>query len=100
MVSLTFSLNDELFFLLQKFLWVNWSEVAREKLNKKRIFEKFIKTGILSGKDQTYCDKLGWYPIDELQLNEEYVKKLKGIVKGSHSKSINSEELDEWFDRL
>ncbi|MBA5942522.1 MAG: hypothetical protein H0M93_04270 [Methanophagales archaeon] len=43
------------------------------------IFEEFIETGELSADDQEFCDKIDWYPVDELPLKEEYVKKLKQI---------------------
>ena len=58
---------------MEHFSWVNWSEVNREELNKKRIFEEFIKTGTLSTEDQEFCDKIDWYPVDELELKEEYI---------------------------
>ncbi|MBA5942461.1 MAG: hypothetical protein H0M93_03955 [Methanophagales archaeon] len=44
---------------------------------KRDIFEEFIETGELSADDQEFCDKIDWYPVDELPLKEEYVKKLK-----------------------
>lgn len=84
MASLTFSVSDELKSALRHFSWVNWSKVNREELNKKRIFEEFIKTGTLSDGDQRFCDGIDWYPVDELPLRQEYVGKLKGIEKGPH----------------
>ena len=66
---------------MEHFSWVNWSEVNREELNKKRIFEEFIKTGTLSDEDQKFCDKMDWDPIDELEVKEEYIEKLKKIEK-------------------
>lgn len=47
------------------------------RLMKRDIFEEFIETGELSADDQEFCDKIDWYPVDELPLKEEYVKKLK-----------------------
>ena len=70
------------------------------RLMKRDIFEEFIKTGELSAEDQEFCDRIDWYPVDELPLREEYVKKLKQIEKGPHSKAMTLEELDKWFDDL
>jgi len=70
------------------------------RLMKRDIFEEFIKTGELSAEDQEFCDRIDWYPVDELPLRDEYVKKLKQIEKGPHSKAMTLEELDTWFDEL
>ena len=86
MASLTFAIDSELKSDMSKFRWVNWSEINREELNKKRIFERFLKTGTVSNEDQKFCDEINWDPIDELEVREEYVKKIKGIVKGPHSR--------------
>jgi hypothetical protein len=64
------------------------------RLMKRDIFDVFIKTGELSAEDQEFCDRIDWYPVDELHLREEYVKKLKQIEKGPHSR-MTLEELDE-----
>jgi len=100
MASLTFALDKQLKSDMEHFSWVNWSEVNREELNKKRIFEEFIKTGTLSSEDQEFCDKINWDPIDELEVREEYVKKIKGIVKGPHSGPKTLEEFNKWCDSL
>ncbi len=100
MVSITFPLEDKLFSLIGRFSWVNWSEVTREKLNKKRIFEEFIKTGNLSDKDQEFCDSIDWYPVDELPLKEEFVKKLKRSSKEPAGKAMTPEEFKKWCDKL
>jgi len=94
MVSITFALEDRLFSILERFPWVNWSEVSREKVMKREIFEEFIKTGTLSEENQAFCDKIDWHPVDELPLKEEFVKELKEIEKGPHSK-MTLKELDE-----
>ena len=100
MTSLTFTLDKKLKLDMEHFPWVNWSEVNREELNKKRIFEEFIKTGTLSSEDQEFCDKIDWYPVDELEVRKEYIEKLKKIEKGPHSKARSLAELDKWFDKL
>ncbi len=100
MVSITFSLDDKLFSIIERFSWVNWSKVGREKLRKRRIFEEFIKTGELSAKDQEFCDKIGWDPLDELKLREEYVEKLKAVAKKPAGKPMTIEEFNRWCDSL
>jgi len=94
MASLTFALDKHLKTDIEHFSWVNWSEVNREELNKKRIFEEFLKTGTVSTNDQKFCDEINWDPIDEMEVREEYVKKLKKIKKGPHSR-MNLKELDK-----
>ena len=100
MVSVTISLDDELKAKVERFLWVNWSEVGREEALKKEIFERFIKTGTLSDVDQEFCDKVGWYPIDELELKEEYIEKLKKSIKKPAGKPMTVEEFNKWCDSL
>lgn len=100
MASITLSVSEEFKDRIISFPWVNWSEISREESRKKEIFERFIKTGTLTNEDQEFCDSIDWYPVDELPLREEYVKKLKKIEKGLHSKAMNLEELDKWFDKL
>ena len=94
MASLTFALDKELKSDIEHFSWVNWSEVNREELNKKRIFEEFIKTGTVSDEDQNFCDEINWDPIDELEVREEYSERLKKIEKEPHSR-MTLEKLDK-----
>lgn len=100
MASMTFVVDKQLKRDIEHFSWVNWSEVNREELNKKRIFEEFIKTGTLSAEDQEFCDKIDWYPVDELPLREEYVKKLKALRKKPAGKPMSLEEFNKWCDSL
>ena len=100
MVSINISLADNVFAKLARFPWVNWSEVSREESLKKRIFEKFIKTGELSKKEEEFCEEIDWCPVDEMELKEEYIEELKRIEKGPHSKPMTAEEFDKWMDEL
>ena len=81
MASLTLSVSDEFKNKLKEFLWVNWSEIAREEAMKKLIFENYIKTGSITDKEWEFCEKIDWHPVDELPLKEEFVEKLKRIKK-------------------
>lgn len=94
MASINFSLEDNIFVRLNRFPWVNWSETSREELLKKRLFEKFIKTGKLSEKDEEFCEKINWDPLDEMEVREEFLEELKKIKKGPHSR-MNLEKLDK-----
>ena len=101
MPSMIFPIEDELKLKIDKFLWVNWSEVAREESLKRDIFERFIKTGTLSKEDQEFCDRIDWYPIDELEVREEYIEKLKKrIEKEPSGKSMSLKEFNKWCDSL
>ena len=73
---------------------MNWSEVAREEILKKEIFETYIKTGKISKEDLEFCNKMDWHPVDELALKEEFVKELKKIRKTKHQK-MTLKELDD-----
>ncbi|MFA5020097.1 MAG: hypothetical protein WC533_03275 [Candidatus Pacearchaeota archaeon] len=81
MASLTLSVSEEFKNQLRQFLWVNWSEIAREETIKKLIFEHYLKTGDISDKEWEFCEKIDWHPVDELPLKEEFIKKIKKIKK-------------------
>lgn len=100
MVSITVPLEDEIIKGMNCFPWVNWSEVVREKLIKREIFEEFIRTGDLSKEAQKFCDNIDWYPIDELQLKEEYVEKLRSRITKPSGKSMTVAEFKKWREEL
>ena len=100
MVSINFSLEDNILVKLTKFPWVNWSEASREELLKKRIFEKFIKNKELSKKEEEFCEKINWDPLDEMEVREKYIEELKKIERGPHSKAMTAEEFDKWMEEL
>ncbi len=73
MVSITVSLDDELKSRLNKFSWVNWSELAREEfLDKVRRDEAFKRFDELL-KDSKMTDKLALKLADKLK--KEIAKK-------------------------
>ena len=94
MACITVSLEQLFKERLALFPWVNWSEVGREETLKREIFDKYVKTGKLSDEDWNFCEKIDWIPGDWLPLREEFVKELKEIEKGPHSK-MTLKELDE-----
>lgn len=97
MASLTLSISDEFKNRLKAFMWVNWSEVAREETLKKLIFENYIRTGELSDEEWDFCEKIDWHPVDELPLKEDFIKKLDKIKNGKFKK-YNS--VEEFFKKI
>ena len=77
MASLTLSVSEDFKNQLKHYLWVNWSEIAREEATKKLIFENYIKSGSLTGEGWKFCDNIDWHPVDELPLREEFRKELE-----------------------
>jgi hypothetical protein len=93
MASLTLTMDEQMRNEIKDFMWVNWSEIAREETLKKLIFENYIKTGTISDEEWAFCEKIDWHPVDELPLKEEFVEKIKKIKKGKSNKYNSVEEL-------
>jgi len=91
MVSLTVALEESFKAELDSFAWVKWSEVGSEEAFKKDIFKKYIKTGEVSDEDWTFCESIGWHPVDELPMKDEFLKELEERKKGPfiRAKSVN-----------
>ena len=100
MAGLTLQLEAEFKSWLEHFSWVNWSAIAREEVLKKVIFEKYIKTGKLSDEEQQFCDEIDWHPVDWLPLKDSFIKELKKVKKGPHSKPMSAEEFKNWCEKL
>ena len=94
MASITLSVNEEFKNQLKQYLWINWSEIAREEAMKKLIFENYIKTGSLSDEEWEFCEKIDWHPVDELPLKEEFKRE---IEKRKKDKFIRLKSVDEVF---
>ena len=97
MASLTLSVSDEFKNQLKTFMWVNWSEIAREETMKKLIFENYIKTGRITDEEWEFCEKIDWHPVDELPLKEEFKKELERRRK---EKSIKLKSVSEIFKNI
>ncbi|MFH1365553.1 MAG: hypothetical protein ABIH28_03145 [archaeon] len=93
MASLTLPISEEFKNQLKEFLWVNWSEIAREESLKKVIFENYIKKKNITDEEWDFCERIDWHPVDELPLREEFIKKLNKIKKGKFKKYNSVEEL-------
>ena len=72
MASLTLSLSDEMKEDIKNFMWVNWSEIAREEVLKKLIFDNYIKTGEINDGEWEFCEKIDWHPVDDLPLKQQF----------------------------
>ncbi len=94
MTSLTLSVPEDLKKQLKSFKWVNWSEMAREEVMKKLIFENYINTGKISDREWEFCKKIDWHPVDELPLKEEFKKE---IEKRKKEKSIKLKSISDIF---
>lgn len=97
MVSLTLSISEELKTAVKLFNWVNWSEVAREEATKKLIFQNYMKTHNVTDEEWRFCEKINWYPVDELPLKESFKKELERRKK---EPSIRYRSVDEFFKRM
>ena len=95
MVNVVLTVSDHVKSEIGLFPWVNWSEVAREEVLRKEIFERYLKTGGLTDEDWEFCEKIDWHPVDELPLKDEFIKKLKNTEKG---RFVKVESLDEMFE--
>ena len=97
MASLTLSVSDEFRNQLKEFLWVNWSEIAREETMKKLIFENYIKNGSITDEEWEFCEKIDWHPVDELPIKEEFRKEMDRRRK---EKSIKLKSVSEIFKSI
>lgn len=82
------------------FPWVNWSEVGREEMLKREIFERYIKTRKLSKEDEEFSEKIDWHPVDELPLKESFIRKLEQAKSEPSGKSMTIDEFRKWCDEL
>jgi len=97
--SLTLSMSDEFKNKLKNFMWVNWSEIAREETIKKLIFEGYIKTGSITNEEWEFCKKIDWHPVDELPLKEDFKKEMEKRRKEKGIKFKNIDELRTIIER-
>lgn len=94
MACITVPLDKKLKNRIKKYPWINWSEVAREEVLKKEIFETYLKTKKISDEDWAFCEKIDWHPVDELPLKKEYIKKLE---KARKEKPVRLKSVEDLF---
>jgi hypothetical protein len=92
MAGITLQIDNNFKAELEHFSWVNWSEIAREEVNKKRIFEDYLKSGEITDHDWQFCEAIDWHPVDQLPLKEEYIRKLKEQEKEEGRRFGSKEE--------
>lgn len=97
MVSVTLPVSNTMKICLNELHWVNWSELSREEIRKKEIFEKYMKTHKISKENQEFCENIDWHPVDELPLREEFIEEMKKREKEPHHK-MTLEKLDKLFE--
>lgn len=95
MATITIPIPDELYKEMEHFSWVKWSEVARNSLRKRIIFEKYLKSGKISDEDVEFCNKIDWHPVDEFPLREEFAQKLKDLKKETRLRVKDVSEIFE-----
>jgi hypothetical protein len=100
MACITVSVDENFKKRLDRFPWVNWSEIGREELLKRYIFDTYIKTGKLTKNEEKFCEQIDWHPVDELPIKEEYIRKLNRNRKSSRSKPMEPKDLKKWFAEL
>ena len=93
MPCITINVEKSLKDRLSRFPWINWSEVGREEMLKRYIFEKYIKKEELTNEENDFCKKIDWHPVDELPLRKEFIEKINKIRKGKYHKYNSIEEL-------
>jgi len=99
MVSLTVPLEPKLKEKLSMFSWVNWSDVGREEILKKDIFERYLKTKRVTDEDWRFCESIDWHPVDELPMKEEHIKELKRVLE-EETPGRTYSSAEEFFDSL
>jgi hypothetical protein len=100
MACITISVDKTFKERLSRFSWINWSEIGREELMKRYLFEKYMKTGELTKDEDKFCEQIDWHPVDELPIKKEFLKKLGEIQKGVYSKPMNPDQLKQWLKDL
>ena len=100
MACITVSVDKTFKERLARFPWINWSEIGREELLKRYLFEKYITSGKLTKEEERFCEQLDWHPVDDLPIQPEFIKKLRVTRSSSHSKPMKPEQLKQWFKEL
>ncbi len=98
MTCITVALEESFRHRLDAFPWVNWSEVGREEVLKRDIFDRYVKTRTLSKEDEAFCEEIDWHPVDELPLKREFVEELKKARNEPSCKPVTVKEFDKQCD--
>ena len=93
MPCITITVEESFKQRLSKFPWVNWSEIGREEIYKRYIFEKYLKNEKLTKEEKDFCETIDWHPVDELPLQHDFVEELKKVRKVKYHKYSSIEDL-------
>jgi len=82
-MNLTLSIPKDIEETMKELPKIKWTVVAREAINQRKlvILDRYLRRKELTDKEYAFMDRIDWHPVDELELREEYVKKLKRIEK-------------------
>lgn len=94
MASLTLSVTEDFRNDLKSFSWINWSEIAREEAFKKLVLENYLQSGTITDEEGEFCERIDWHPVDELPLNDDFIKKIEAIKK---EKSVKLKSVSDLF---
>ena len=67
-----------------------------EEVFKREIFEKYLKNGELSDDDWEFCERVDWYPVDELPLRDGVIERLNEVEEG---KFVRLNSIDDLFEK-
>lgn len=97
MVSITFPVDEKTLKVIEDYSWINWSQIAREEIIKKEMFERYMKTRKITDEDWEFCEKIDWHPVDELPFKKSFIKKLE---KARKEKPIKYNSVDDFFKNV
>ena len=81
---------------------VKWSEVVRKailakliEIKKLELLKKYLEKEPFSDEDLAWMDENDWHPVDERQMQLDFVKEVEKRRKG---KTVKAASLDEIFE--
>jgi len=87
-MNLTLSIPKDIEETMKELPKIKWTVVAREAIKEEAInqrklviLDRYLRRKELTDKEYAFMDRIDWHPVDELELRDEYVKKLKRIEK-------------------
>lgn len=102
MSNVTLYLPDYVKLNMEKHSEIRWSEVVRNailsKLNELRkldLLRKYVEKEPFNEDDLNWMDENDWHPVDERQMNLDFVKKVEASSKG---KFVKAKSVDELFE--
>ena len=88
MVSVTFTIDDELKEKLKRFSWVNWSETAREELIDEQQRHEAIEKMLRQLESKEERDFEAWAVKKGREINEESWKRVLSTLSPQEKKTL------------